>query len=166
MKRKIISLFIVPMALVFMGCTNPATPDPDPISLDYTSPNIGMLKYVPAGTFSRDGVAGHDSTVSAFRMSQYEITRAQFAAIIGTDPSNTAHSSGTGDPVQMPNWFHALVFCNKLSLAEGLTPIYSVTGIDFSTLTYAEIPTTSDASWDAGTAAWVNDGYRLPTEME
>lgn len=166
MKRKIISLFIVPMALVCMGCPNPATPDPDPISADYTSPNIGTLKYVPAGTFSRDGVAGHDSTVSAFRMSQYEITRAQFAAIMVTDPSNTTFSSGTSDPVQQANWYHAIAFCNKLSLDEGLTPVYSVSGVNFNTLTYAQIPTTSNTDWNAATATWSNNGYRLPTEME
>lgn len=166
MKRKIISLLIVPMALLFMGCPNPATTAPDPISVDYTSPNIGTLKYVPAGTFRRDGVAGHDSTVSAFRMSQYEITRAQFAAIMGTDPSSTSDSSGTGDSVQRVNWYHTIAFCNKLSIAEGLTPVYSVLGIDFSTLAYAEIPTTSDAAWDSAAVTWVNDGYRLPTVME
>jgi formylglycine-generating enzyme required for sulfatase activity len=33
-------------------------------------------------------------------------------------------------------------------------------------LTYAAIPTTSDANWDAATADWSANGYRLPTEME
>ena len=67
------------------------------------------------------------------------------------------------------NWYHAIAFCNKLSLAESLTPVYAVTGVDFNTLTYASIPTPSTASnvtWDAATATWTNNGYRLPTEME
>jgi formylglycine-generating enzyme required for sulfatase activity len=133
---------------------------------DYTSAHIGTLKYVPAGSFQRDSTSTNISTVSAFRMSQYEITRAQFLAIMGTDPSNTTYSTGTSDPVQQTNWYHAIAFCNKLSIAEGLTPVYSVSGVNFSTLTYAAIPTSSDATWDAATADWSANGYRLPTEME
>ena len=133
---------------------------------DYTSPNIGTLKYVPAGSFQRDGTATNISTVSAFRMSQYEITRAQFLAVMGVDPSNTTYSTGTNDPVQQVIWYHAIAFCNKLSIAEGLTPVYSVTGVNFTTLTYAAIPTTTNTTWDAATANWSANGYRLPTEME
>jgi formylglycine-generating enzyme required for sulfatase activity len=133
---------------------------------DYLSPNIGTLKYVPAGSFQRDATPTNISTVSAFRMSQYDITRAQFLAIMGTDPSYTPFSSGTNDPVQQVNWYHTIAFCNKLSIAEGLTPVYSVSGINFTTLNYADIPTTSDTNWDAATANWSANGYRLPTEME
>ncbi|OHD80233.1 MAG: hypothetical protein A3J97_04990 [Spirochaetes bacterium RIFOXYC1_FULL_54_7] len=134
---------------------------------DYTSSNIGTLKYVPAGTFQRDGDLGNLSTISQpFRMSQYEISRAQFLAVMGTDPSSTIYSTGTDDPVQMVNWYHALAFCNKLSLAESLTPVYTVVGINFNTLSFSEIPTSNDASWDAAVADWGANGYRLPSEME
>jgi formylglycine-generating enzyme required for sulfatase activity len=68
--------------------------------------------------------------------------------------------------VQGINWYHAIAFCNKLSITEGLTLVYSVSGINFTTLTYAAIPTTSNATWDAATANWTANGYRLPTEME
>jgi formylglycine-generating enzyme required for sulfatase activity len=134
---------------------------------DYISANIGTLKYVPAGSFQRNATATNISTIStAFHMSQYEITRAQFLAIMGTDPSDIPNSSGTSDPVQMVNWYHAIAFCNKLSIAEGLTPVYSVSGINFTILTYPDIPTTSDTTWNAATADWSANGYRLPTEME
>jgi sulfatase modifying factor 1 len=133
----------------------------------YSSVNIGTLKYVPAGTFQRDATATNTSTVSAFRMSQHEITRAQFLAIMGTDPSNAIYSSGTTDPVQSTNWYHAIAFCNKLSIAEGLTPVYSVSGVtDWTNLPYVSIPTTTNADWNATTANWAANGYRLPTEME
>jgi len=136
-------------------------------SMDYTSANIGTLIYVPAGTFQRDETATNLSVVSAFRMSQYEITRAQWTAVTGwADPSNAGLSSGTDDPVQQVSWYNAIAFCNKLSLLEGLTPVYAVSGVDFSTLTYAEIPTTTNADWNAATANWAANGYRLPTEME
>ena len=162
MNRNTIGFLAVTMGLVFMGCANPPAPPPS----GYTSANIGTLKYVPGGTFQRDATPANTSTVTAFRMSQHEITRAQFAALLITDPSDTLYSSGTTDPVQMTNWYHAIAFCNKLSLAEGLTAVYSVTGVDFVALTYAAIPTTNNVDWNAATATWTNTGYRLPTEME
>ncbi len=126
---------------------------------------------VPAGSFQRDTTSTNISIIShSFRMSQHEITREQFQTIIGTDPvvieNQTAYSSGTTDPVTYINSYHTIAFCNKLSLAEGLTPVYSVNGVDFSTLTYASIPTTDNADWNAATVTWTNNGYRLPTEME
>ncbi|MBU1244264.1 formylglycine-generating enzyme family protein [Myxococcota bacterium] len=134
---------------------------------DYLSPYVGTLKHVPAGTFQRDATPTNLSTVSAFRMSQTEITRAQWVSVTGwADPSNVTYSSGTNDPVQYLNWYHTIAFCNKLSLLEGLTPVYTVSGVNFSTLTYAEIPTTDNATWNAATANWAANGYRLPTEME
>jgi formylglycine-generating enzyme required for sulfatase activity len=134
---------------------------------NYISANIGDLIYVPAGRFQRDATATNISEITQpYLMSQHEITRAQFLAIMGTDPSNTNYSSGTNDPVQRVNWYHAIAFTNKLSLAESLTPVYTVSGVDFSTLTYADIPISGNADWDAATATWTNNGYRLPTEME
>ena len=135
---------------------------------DYSSAIIGTLKYVPAGTFQRDATETNTSTVSAFRIGQHEITRAQYVAIMGagSDPSDPTFSTGQNDPVQKTNWYQAIAFCNKLSRAEGLGLVYSVSGVDFATLTYTDIPLTRNANWDAVTADWSSSGYRLPTEME
>lgn len=122
---------------------------------------------VPAGSFQRDSTATNISTIStAFKMSDKEITRAQFAAIMTTDPTSTTYSTGTSDPVQYVNWYHAIAFCNKLSIAEGLTQVYAVTGVDFATLAYSSIPTSGNVSWNTPTVTLANTGYRLPTEME
>jgi formylglycine-generating enzyme required for sulfatase activity len=133
-----------------------------------TKDSLLTMVNVPAGSFQRDDTSTNISTVTtAFRMSQYEITRAQFLAITGGDPSQPGYSTGMTDPVQQANWYHAIAFCNKLSIAEGFTPVYSVTGVDFATLTYAAIPrNNNDAAWNAAVATWANTGYRLPTEME
>ncbi|PKL48960.1 MAG: hypothetical protein CVV42_08165, partial [Candidatus Riflebacteria bacterium HGW-Riflebacteria-2] len=134
---------------------------------DYSSATIGTLKYVPAGSFQRDSDEANISIITkGFRMSQHEITRTQFSAIMGSDPSVTETSNGVTDPVQFTNWYCAIAFCNKLSIAEGLTPVYEVNSVDFSTLTYAAIPTTTNTDWDAATCNWSANGYRLPTEME
>jgi hypothetical protein len=136
--KKIFMLLAVVLLIVITGCSS----DSVPASNDYISANIGTLKYVPAGSFQRDATLANISTViSWFRMSQYEITRAQFLDIMGTDPSDTGHSIGISDPVQHIDWYHAIAFCNKLSIAEGLDQVYSVSGVDFATLTYADIPT-------------------------
>lgn len=80
--------------------TNVQVVEPVIVNANYTSANIGTLVYVPAGSFQRDATATNISTIStAFRMSACEITRAQFLAVMGTDPSNTSYSSGTTDPV-------------------------------------------------------------------
>ena len=139
-------------------------------SANYSSSHLGVLKFVPAGSFQRDSTASNISSVSDFRMSEKEITRAQFESIMLTDPSHPTYSSGKTDPVQMINWYHAITFCNKLSLAENLTPVYSITVsgnlINWSTITYADIPTTDNAEWNKVVSTWENNGYRLPTEME
>ncbi|MBU1107353.1 MAG: hypothetical protein KKB51_11840 [Candidatus Riflebacteria bacterium] len=68
------------------------------------------------------------------------------------------YSSGITDPVQQANWYHAIAFCNKLSIAEGFDKAYSVTGVNFSSLTFAEIPTTDNADWNTATCDWSSNG--------
>jgi sulfatase modifying factor 1 len=126
-----------------------------------------LMISVPAGTFQRDADAANTSTVTAFRMSEKEITRAQYTAVTGlADPSNTAFSTGTDNPVQMVSWYDALVFCNMLSMVEGLTPVYTIS-TSTDPANWGVVPTlSSDATWDAVTANWSANGYRFPTEME
>lgn len=139
-----------------------------PTTLSFT---LNMVQ-VPAGSFQRDGTATNVSTVSAFYLADKEITRGQYQELMGSlnDPSDTTISSGITYPVQNVNWYQAIAFCNKLSLAEGLDPVYTVSGVDFASLTYGAIPADGSASnlavWNAVTATWTNNGYRLPTDME
>jgi sulfatase modifying factor 1 len=168
---KNIGMLAVIFIMFITGCGGSTDDAPTPTSNDYTSANIGILKYVPAGSFQRDGDAGNISTITtAFRMSQYEITRSQFLAVMGTDPSNVTYSTGVTDPVQMTNWYHAIAFCNKLSIAEGFTRVYDVAGFttdqNWIDLAFGSIPTSDNATWNLATATWTNTGYRLPTEME
>ena len=169
MKRPILLIAVTAVLLLLTGCQNPTGSNDDSGSTDdYTSPKIGTLLYVPAGSFQRDATATNISIISRpFRMSEHEITRSQFSAIMGTDPSDTDSSTGTDDPVQQVSWYDAIAFANKLSIEEGLTPVYSVNGItDWQALSYGSIPTERDDDWDGVTADWDADGYRLPTEME
>jgi formylglycine-generating enzyme required for sulfatase activity len=129
--------------------------------------NIEMVP-VPAGSFQRDEGEENISVITKpYSLSKYQITRQQFLDIMGADPSEESDSTGMNDPVQMINWYHAIAFCNKLSLLEGLTPAYTVSGVsDWANLPFGDIPTTSSAKWNAATCDWDATGYRLPTEME
>jgi len=129
---------------------------------DYTGTGVGTLKAVQGGTFN-NGTA--DMTVSSFRMSQHEITMEQFVAVTGLANPSSSFTSVVNGPVQNVNWYHALVFCNKLSEADGLTPVYSISGTT-NTASWGAIPTTSDDTWNGAVADWSANGYRLPTEAE
>jgi len=136
---------------------------------DYNSPNVGTLKYIPRGSFGPKASQYPIMTVSAFRIGIHEITRYQFNSIMGFDPSDISRSSGDNDPVQCVNWYLALIFCNKLSIRENLTPVYSLNG--YSDPTYwGKVPTSpddpSENNWRNISVNLTADGYRLPTEME
>jgi formylglycine-generating enzyme required for sulfatase activity len=125
-----------------------------------------VMLPVPAGAFQRDGNASNISSVSAFSLARLETTRELYAAVMGADPSIAGYSSGMTDPVNNVSWYQAIVFCNKLSLLEGLTPVYSVSGVDFATLNHAAIPSASDPYWNAAAVNPNSNGYRLPSDME
>ena len=177
MIKRFIILVLTALAVgSFTGCSDSSSePGGSTAHLDYSSSIIGTLKYVPAGRFQRDSTPGNISVVSKpFRMSRYEITRAQFARLMKAEPvlmeNRQNQSSGTTDPVFMVNWYHAITFCNKLSLQDNLTPVYRVVKngilVDWNTVKFSDVPLVDDTDWNNATATWTNDGYRLPTEME
>lgn len=170
MKSKVFGCVVVLLTgLLVIGCGGSSGGDSDPDGFDPNNLVLTMVS-VPGGSFQPDATSGNGSTVSTFRISAHEITRAQFKAVMGVDPSDLAHSSGNGDPVQNVNWYHAIAFCNMKSIEEGLTPVYTVTvsgvPLNWASITYADIPTTGNADWNLATANWSANGYRLPTELE
>jgi uncharacterized repeat protein (TIGR02543 family) len=147
--------------------------DAEPITMGTSSLNLyavwvtpPLMLQVPGGSFQRDANAQDTTSVSPFRISRDDITRALFLAILRADPSYDGDSSGSDGPVENVSWYQALAFCNELSLKQGLTPVYSVPGVDFRRLSWSDIPTRDDAVWDSAGANFSANGYRLPTEME
>ncbi len=129
------------------------TPTAIPQLPQRTSSTIGTLIGVKAGTFN-NGTS--DVTLDTFYMSRCEITQAQYLAVTGVNPSFCIGDSNR--PVETVTWYDAVEFCNKLSLCDGLTPVYTIT---------ARTPGTGYPITSATvTSAWANDGYRLPTEAE
>jgi formylglycine-generating enzyme required for sulfatase activity len=131
------------------------------------------FRYVPAGSFQRDGNAANISVITkGYWMGETEVTQELFLAVMGTNPSYFTNGAASGEtqnkrPVENVNWYAAIAFCNKLSLANGKEAVYSVSGIsDWAGLAYSAIPTGNDTVWNAAVMDIGKNGYRLPTEME
>ena len=69
------------------------------------------------------------------------------------------------NPVTNVSWYDALVYCNKLSKKEGLTPCYTISG-STDPDTWGTVPTSKDSTWNKAVCDFDADGYRLPTEAE
>ena len=121
-------------------------------------------------------VSGRVLEITSFFMSDHEVTRAEYKEVIGSLPGDMADAYDkdgnklTGDaagknPVNYVNWYEAIVYCNKRSIAEGLTPCYTVNSSTNPT-DWGAVPTDYDSTWNAATCDFNANGYRLPTEAE
>jgi len=128
------------------------------------SSDITMLS-IPAGSFlmgspsdesGRYWDEGPQRTVniSAFQMSETEVTQKQWEDVIGR---NDCYFSGDDHPVELVTWFDCVSFCNKLSQTDGYTQCYTMTNLGYS----ANHITSAQVSCDFNA-----NGYRLPTEAE
>ncbi len=133
----------------------------------------GTEKWIPASTVF---VSERNLEIASFYMSDHEVTRGEYKAVMGIDPSeaNAYDKAGnklTGDdnvknnPVNNISWYDALVYCNTLSIKEGLTPCYAIGGKTHPS-EWGAVPTECDSTWDAATCDFKANGYRLPTEVE
>ena len=104
----------------------------------------------------------HTVTLSGFYMGRTEVTQAQYQTVMGTNPSNF---NGNNLPVEQVSWYDALVFCNKLSITEGLTPAYRING-STDPSAWGSVPTNNNTTWDAVEVVSGSTGYRLPTEAQ
>lgn len=128
-------------------------------------PGISLVS-VPSGSFQRDSDSLSISSISRdFHMSAKEITVEQYISITGFSNPSSSFTTVVNGPVQKVSWYHTLIFCNKLSIAEGLTPVYTISG-STNPNAWGSVPPAGGGAWDSVTANWNANGYRLPTEME
>jgi len=126
---------------------------------------INMLP-IPAGTFlmgspedeeGRREDEGPQRTVniSAFLMSETEVTQWQWERIMGWNDSYNEKDGSFA--IEQVTWLDCVAFCNKLSDAERLTKCYTIGNFAFDEehLVAGEVTCNFEA-----------DGYRLPTEAE
>jgi formylglycine-generating enzyme required for sulfatase activity len=114
----------------------------------------------PASEAERDSnEVQHQVTVTGFYMSRYEVTQAEYEAVMGTNPSNF---KGSNLPVERVSWYDAVEYCNKRSVREGLTPAYTVN----KTRSDPNNTSENDENKWLVTRNPSTNGYRLPTEAE
>ncbi len=138
------------------------------VEIVVAGPTTGMV-LIPHGSFTRAKSAGDTiytiTLTKDFYMCDHEVTQAEYTAVMGTNPSG--FSGDDNLPVENVNWYQAIAYCNKRSIADGLTPCYTVSGVtNWATLNFASIPTSSDSDWNSATCDFSKNGYRLPTEAE
>jgi formylglycine-generating enzyme required for sulfatase activity len=140
--------------------------------------------WVEAGTFTMGpDIWNNNATVevtftNGFNIGKYPVTQEQYEKVMGVNPNHFTTAQGrapeTGEtderrPVETVRWYHAIAFCNRLSILEGLTPVYSIDAIsntDADAWLHTAVPTSNNATWNVVTANWTANGYRLPTDAQ
>jgi formylglycine-generating enzyme required for sulfatase activity len=103
----------------------------------------------------------HQVTLSSFYMGKYQVTHAEYAALMGTNPGGYKPKD-TNSPVTIVSWYDAVEYCNRLSQKERLTPAYT---IDKSRSDSNNTSSSDKVKWLVMLNQNAN-GYRLPTEAE
>ena len=126
------------------------------------------MVQIPAGTFMMGSPSTeldrfsdetrHQVTLTkSFWMGKYEVTQEQYQTVMGVNPSYFHGRSGReptpGEvqnrrPVETVTWYDAVEFCNKLSVKEGLTQVYTIT-LRTPATGYPIISATVTVNWNA-----------------
>lgn len=124
---------------------------------------VGMVS-IQGGNLNFNGM---NNSIDSFLIGMYEITQRQYAEVMGSIPKDCSPKFGLGDdyPVYQVSWYDAVVFCNRLSAREGLTPAYAIGGTT-DTAAWGTVPTFADEAWNAVTFDSSANGYRLPMDIE
>ncbi len=135
----------------------------------------GLMIYVQGGTFTMGRTRGsgdsdelptHTVTLNSYYIGTYEVTQAEYSQYMQPGSSWTSnYGLGINYPAYYVSWYAILKYCNLRSLAEGLTPVYSISG-STNPANWGAVPTSNNATWNAAICNWNANGYRLPTEAE
>ncbi|MCR5046634.1 MAG: formylglycine-generating enzyme family protein [Treponema sp.] len=121
-------------------------------------------------------ISGRNIKIKSLIACDHQVTQKEWFEATGKtlrDQAGPTASIGyrEGDDIAINyvNWFDALVYCNKKSAADNLTPCYTISG-STNPDAWGEIPTSSSkptyAAYSAVTCDWNANGWRLPTEAE
>ena len=147
----------------------------DPVEINLVRITPGVV-HPPTGPIFID---------TAFYIGRFQITQAQWEEVMtgnnnGINPTPSHFRAGGGGatavagmdtsnfPVENVSWFDALVFSNRVSLRNGLTPAYEMQAEGGGQWTtnpdlWGTAPTSSNARWNNVWIVHGSTGYRLPT---
>ena len=113
-------------------------------------------------------IEGRTVEIWARWCSDHEVTQSEYERYCsyGEDesPSDT-YGIGSNYPAYFVSWYDALVYCNRRSIAEHLTPCYTINN-STNPDDWGSVPKSSSSKWNAVTCDFTANGYRLPTEAE
>ena len=112
---------------------------------------------------------GQEVRIENFSMCSHEVTQKEyeeFCAYNGAQPKEQ-FDKGEDFPVYFVSFYDALVYCNRRSIKEGLSPCYKIKNSS-NPDDWGSVPKTNvdDVEWDSVECDFSADGYRLPTEEE
>lgn len=114
----------------------------------------------------------NDNTVTIPNMyvCDHEVTQTEYKSVMGSNPSFYRRNPAEGEnqenrPVDCVTWYDAIVYCNRRSYLEGLTPCYEIKGSN-NPDDWGIIPRTNDVNWNKVKCNFLANGYRLPTVAE
>lgn len=149
-----------------LGCPYDVEFSPTMVRFNYASFTMG------SDSDTDENNAEHRVTLyNKYFLSKYEVTDAEFKEIFGVSSANLAYKVylTDDDPAIALSFPFAIAYCNLRSVAEGLTPVYSVEGVDFADVTFDYLRNLSAedrVKWNNATWNKEANGYRLPTEAE
>jgi formylglycine-generating enzyme required for sulfatase activity len=182
MKKTIFKVLTIALMAVFAVFFTACPEDPDNNDNNVNNNNNGNnngnnggggiieMINVSGGSFQMGYFNEYTVTLTGFYMSKTEVTQEQYQIVMEINPSSFKTDAAEGEtqnrrPVEQVSWYDTLVFCNKLSILEGLTPAYSIDGkIDPDE--WGPVPTKNDVVWNTVEMAAYSNGYRLPTEAQ
>ena len=106
------------------GRTNPPPTPFTPPSKMVWIPGGSFLMGSPTNEVERlSDEVQHTVTVSGFYMSRYEVTQAEYLAVVGMNPSHFVVTNGYGTdlnrPAEQVSWYDATNYCHRLNVREG-----------------------------------------------
>ena len=126
--------------------------------------------YTENSSFFYEGYF-YGTTMRHLYVCDHEVTQAEYEKYCTYSDLSPSEAYGKGDnyPAYYVNWFDALVYCNKRSIAEGLTPCYKINNStnpdDWGDTPDSESHVNLEA-WNAATCDFTANGYRLPEYRE
>jgi formylglycine-generating enzyme required for sulfatase activity len=117
--------------------------------------------------------AGAKHVIKDFYICNHEITQQEFAMYgmknYDVRVELSGESIGPYYPAHQVNWFDVLMYCNRRSVAEGLTPCFSIGGETNPDKWGRQPDSQEEPGWDDWYHAkcdFTANGYRLPTIVE
>ena len=150
----------------------------DIAGIEFTMKGIAAVNDAILGDNAYSNNKPHTVSLSAYLIGKTEVTQELWQAVMGNNPSSfqgSGYLPAEGEtqgkrPVENVNWYHAIAFCNKLSIKLRLEPCYTVSvggnPVDFATLSFDQIPTGNNPDWNKAELDMNKTGFRLPTEAE